>query len=70
MANDRVNPLVVSSSELHCILLDIKQNICLHPWLALLDDPDDNIWVYYPIIWVSPVMMEGFLIVICWYPGW
>ena len=50
--------------ELWCILLDIKQNIYLHPQLALPDDPNDNICAYYPIMWVSPIIMEGFLIII------
>ena len=44
-------------------MLDIKQNISLCP-LALPDDLNDSIWAYYPIIQVSPIMMEGFLIVI------
>ena len=32
------------------------------------DDPNDNIWAYYPIVWVSPAVMEGFLIVILLIP--
>ena len=50
LANNKVNPLIVPPSELLCIVLDIKHNIHLHPRLALQDDPNDNIWVYYPII--------------------
>ena len=62
LANLEVNPLIVPLSELPCILLGIKDNINLHPWLALPDDPNDNIWAYYPIMWVSQIVMEGFLI--------
>ena len=64
LANHEVNPLVVPLLELWCILLDIKHKICLHPWLALPDDPNDEIWAYYPILQVSPIMMEGVLILI------
>ena len=46
----KVNPLIVPSLELICILLDVKQTCHLHPWLALPDDPNDNMWVYYPIM--------------------
>ena len=64
LANHEINSLVVPPSELQCILLDIKQNIHLNPWLALPDDPNDNICAYYPIMQVSPIVMEDFLIVI------
>ena len=50
LANHEVNSLIVPPSELQCILLDIKQNIHLHPQLALPDDPNDNIWTYSPIM--------------------
>ena len=43
---------------------DIRHNIYLHPFLALPDDQNDDIWAYYPIMPVSPIMMEGFMIVI------
>ena len=33
------------------------------PQMALSYDPNDNIWAYYPIIWVLSIMMEGLLIV-------
>ena len=43
LANHEVNPLIVPQSELQHILQDIKQNIHLHPLVALSDDPNDNI---------------------------
>ena len=49
LANHEVNPLMVPPIEVWCVLLDIKHNIHLHPWLALSDDPTDNIWAYYPL---------------------
>ena len=64
LAKHEENPLIVPPLELQCILLDIKHNICLQPQFALSDDPNGNIWAYYPIIWVSPIVAEGFLIVI------
>ena len=45
-------------------LLDIRQNIHLHSHLTLPGDPNDSIYAYYFIMWVSPIMMEGILIVI------
>ena len=68
LTNHEVNPLIVPSLEQLCILLDIQHNIHLHPWLALPDDPNDNIWAYYHIMQVSPIMMEGFLIIILLIP--
>ena len=64
LANHEINPFVVLHLELQFILLNIKHNIYLHPQFALKDDPNDNIWAYYPIVQVSPIIMEGFLIVI------
>ena len=63
-ANHKANPPIVLPLELWYILLDIKHNIHLHPCLALPDDPNDNIWAYYPIMWVSPIVVGGFIIVI------
>ena len=68
LANHEVNPLIVPPSELWFVLLDIKHNIHLHPWLALPDDPNDNIWAYYPILQVSSIVKESFLIVILLIP--
>ena len=50
LANHEVNPCIIPPLELQNILLDIKQNIFLHPHLALSDDPNDNIWAYYPMM--------------------
>ena len=58
LANHEVNPLMVPPSYLQGILLDIRYNIHQQPWLALPDDPNDNIWAYYPIMQVSPIVVE------------
>ena len=70
LANHEINPLVVPPLELQCMLLDIKHNIHLYPWLALPDDPNDSIWAYCPIMQVSSIVVECFLIVILSIPLW
>ena len=47
MASHEVNPLIVPPSDLRRILLGVKDEIPLHPRMALLDDSDVNIWAYY-----------------------
>ena len=64
LANNEVNLFLVPPLELWCVLLDKKTQHSSAPQLVLPDNPDDNIWAYYPIMWVSPIMMEGFPIVI------
>ena len=44
LANHEVNPLIISPLELWDVLLDTKQNINLHPYWSLPDDPNDTIW--------------------------
>ena len=41
LANHKANPLIVPPLELQHILLVIRQNIHLHPHLALTDNPND-----------------------------
>ena len=59
-----VYPLIGHPSDLRKILLDVKDEICSQPRLALPGNKDVNIWAYYSHIRDSPIVMEDFLIVI------
>ena len=45
------------------ILLEVKKEIDHHPRLALSEDPWENIWAYYSVMCVTPIVMDDFHIV-------
>ena len=59
-----VNPLIVLLSDLRKSLLDMKDEICLHPRLVLPDDKDVNHWAYYTSMQVLPIVTEDFVVII------
>ena len=42
------------------IPLDVKNDIHFHPRLSLIDYLDVNIWVYYSIMSMTPIVMKTF----------
>ena len=64
LASDEVNSLIIPLSNLRDILLEVKNEICSHPRLALPNDLHENIWEYCLIMCVPPIVMEYFLIAI------
>ena len=39
-----------------------------NPRLQLPEDPDRNIWTYYSIMRITPIVMENFLLVVLTVP--
>ena len=63
LATQRLTPVMITSNilctMLHHVLEEIRSNAHLH----LAEDPDSNVWAFYNIIKVTPVVMEDTLIV-------
>ena len=68
MASHEVNPLVLPPEALRKVLQSIKEEMRQNPRLQLPYDPDVDIWSYYSIMRVSPVILDDFLLVILTVP--
>ena len=68
MASHEVNPLVLPPESLRKVLKSIHEEMRQNPRLALPYDPDQDIWSYYSIMRVSPIIMEDFLLLILTVP--
>ena len=68
MASHEVNPLVLPPKSLRQVLKSIKEEMKQNPRLTLAYDPDQDIWSYYSIMRVSPIIMDGFLLLILTVP--
>ena len=63
MASHEVNPLVLPPEALRKVLQSIKEEMRQNPRLQLPYDPDVDIWSYYSIMRVSPVILDDFLLI-------
>ena len=68
MASHEVNPLVSPPESLRKVLKSIKEEMRQNPRLELPYDPDEDIWSYYSIMRVSPIILDDFLLVILTVP--
>ena len=50
------------------VLAQAKEDMKRNPRLTLPEDPNINIWNYYSIMKVTPIIMENFLLVILTIP--
>ena len=57
----QVNPLLIPPDALREVLAHIKDDMKRNPRLQLPEDPNVNIWNYYPIMKIMPVVMDDFL---------
>ena len=64
----RTNPLIIPPDSLWLVLAQAKEDMKRNPWLTLPEDPNINIWNYYSIMKVTPIIMENFLLVILTIP--
>ena len=64
LSTRRVNPLIIPPDSLRMVLAQAKEDMKRNPRLTLLEDPNINIWNYYSIMKVTPIIMENFLLVI------
>ena len=69
LSTRRVNPLNhYQPDSLRMVLAQAKEDMKRNPRLTLPEDPNINIWNYYSIMKVTPIIMENFLLVILTIP--
>ena len=68
LSTRRVNPLIIPPDSLRMVLAQAKEDMKRNPQLTLPEDPNINIWNYYSIMKVTPIIMENFLLVILTIP--
>ena len=68
LSSKQVNPLLIPSDALRGVLAHIKDDMKRNPRLQLPEDPNVNIWNYYPIMKITPIVMDDFLLVILTIP--
>ena len=68
LSTRRVNPLIIPHDYLQLVLAQAKEDMKRNPQLTLPEDPNINIWNYYSIMKVTPIIMENFLLVILTIP--
>ena len=68
LSTRRVNPLIIPPDSLWLVLAQAKEDMKRNPWLTLPEDPNINIWNYYSIMKVTPIIMENFLFIILTIP--
>ena len=54
LSSKQVNPLIIPPDALRGVLAQIKDDMKRNPRLQLPEDPNTNIWNYYPIMKITP----------------
>ena len=68
LSSKQVNPLLIPPDALRGGLAHIKVDMKRNPRLQLPEDPNVNIWNYYPIMKITPIVMDDFLLIILTIP--
>ena len=68
LSSKQVNPLIIPPDALRGVLAHIKDDTKRNPRLQLPEDPNINIWNYYPIMKITPIVMDDFLLIILTIP--
>ena len=68
LANHQVNLLVLPPEELRKVLVKVKDDMQTNPRLELPELPNKNIWTYYSIMRITPVVMDDLLLIILTIP--
>ena len=68
LSSKQVNPLIIPPDALRGVLAHIKEDMKRNPRLQLPEDPNINIWNYYPIMRITPIVMDDFLLIILTIP--
>ena len=50
------------------LLPPLKEGMAQYTWLALLNDPNQDIWSYYELLWINPIVFDDFLVSILQVP--
>ena len=68
LATQQLNPMVMPPDVLRKILEQVQEGIQANTHLHLNEDPYENIWAYYNIIKVTPIVLEDHLMVVLTIP--
>ena len=68
LSSKQVNPLIIPPDALRGVLAQIKDDMKRNSRLQLPEDPNINIWNYYPIMKITPIVMDDFLLIILTIP--
>ena len=68
LATQRLTPVMITPNILCTMLHHVQEEIRSNAHLRLAEDPDSNVWAFYNIIKVTPVVMEDTLMLILTIP--
>ena len=68
LSTRQVNPLIIPLDTLQKVLAKVKKDMNRNPRLKLPEDPNLNIWNYYTIMKITPVVMDDFLLILLTIP--
>ena len=68
LSSRQVNHLIIPPDSLRKVLARIKEDMKRNPRLRLPEDPNINIWNYYTIMKITPIVMDDFLLIILTIP--
>ena len=68
MATRKLNPLIIPPSILRQILAQTQEDIKAHPRLHLTNDPGKDIWTFYSLIRITPIIQSNLLVVVLTIP--
>ena len=68
LASQELNPMIIPPDILKNILHKIEKDIKSHARLKLREDPETNIWSYYGIVKLTPIVLEYYLMLILTVP--
>ena len=67
LASQELNPMIIPPDILKKILHNIE-DIKSHARLKLCEDPETNMWSYYRMIKLTPIVLEDYLMLILTVP--
>ena len=68
LSTRQVNPLIIPPDTLGKVLAKVKKDMHRNPRLKLPEDPNLNIWNYYTIMKITPMVMDDFLLILLTIP--
>ena len=61
LASQELNPMIIPPDILKRILCKIKEDIKSNGRLKLCEDPETNIWSYYGMVKLTPIVLQDYL---------
>ena len=68
LASQELNPIIIPLDVLKIILHKIEKDIKSHASLKLCEDPETNIWSYYGMVKLTPIVLDDYLMLILTVP--